>query len=110
MCGQIHLGRKAIMKMNKKNATDKPLSTELLSKIDAYRRASLYLCVGMLFLHSNSLLKEPLKMEHVKKRLLGIGPRSVFRLGASEPAGQKIRPDFGVPHSWARILASYSRV
>jgi xylulose-5-phosphate/fructose-6-phosphate phosphoketolase len=37
------------------------LSTELLSKIDAYRRASLYLCVGMLFLHSNPLLKEPLK-------------------------------------------------
>jgi len=28
---QIHLGRKQIMKMNKKNATDKSLSTELLS-------------------------------------------------------------------------------
>ena len=59
------------MKMNKKNATDKPLSTELLSKIDAYWRASLYLCVGMLFLQDNPLLKEPLKMEHIKKRLLG---------------------------------------
>ena len=46
------------MKMNKKNATDKPLSTELLSKIDAYWRASLYLCVGMLFLQDNPLLKE----------------------------------------------------
>jgi len=36
MCGQIHLESKEIMKMNKKNATDKPLSTELLSRIDAY--------------------------------------------------------------------------
>ena len=82
------------MKMNKNNATDKPLSTELLSKIDAYWRVSLCLCVGMLFLHSNPLLKEPLKMEHVKKRLLGIGPRSVFRLGASELVGQEIRPEY----------------
>jgi phosphoketolase len=34
------------MKMNKKNATDEPLSTELLSKIDAYCRAANYLLVG----------------------------------------------------------------
>jgi len=59
------------MKMNKKDATDKPLSTELLSKINAYWRASLYLCVGMLFLQDNPLLKEPLKMKHIKERLLG---------------------------------------
>jgi len=48
-----------------------PLSAEELRMIDAYWRASLYLCVGMLFLLDNPLLKEPLKMEHIKKRLLG---------------------------------------
>jgi xylulose-5-phosphate/fructose-6-phosphate phosphoketolase len=59
------------MKTKKINLTGKPLSPDVLRKIDAYWRASLYLCVGMLFLQDNPLLKEPLKMEHVKKRLLG---------------------------------------
>ena len=48
-----------------------PLDAEELRKIDAYWRASLYLCVGMIFLQENPLLKEPLKIEHIKKRLLG---------------------------------------
>lgn len=52
-----------------------PLDAEELRKIDAYWRASLYLSVGMIFLLDNPLLKEPLKMEHIKKRLLGIGDR-----------------------------------
>jgi xylulose-5-phosphate/fructose-6-phosphate phosphoketolase len=39
--------------------------------MDAYWRASLYLCAGMIFLQDNPLLKESLKMEHIKKRLLG---------------------------------------
>ena len=54
-----------------KDRSEGPLSGEELRKIDAYWRASLYLCVGMLFLQNNPLLKEPLKMEHIKKRLLG---------------------------------------
>src|SRR5512132_3837851 len=48
-----------------------PLSSEELNKIDAYWRASLYLCVGMLYLKENPLLREPLKLEHTKARLLG---------------------------------------
>jgi len=48
-----------------------PLDSEELRKIDAYWRASLYLCAGMIFLWDNPLLREPLKMEHIKKRLLG---------------------------------------
>jgi len=48
-----------------------PLSPEELNKIDAYWRASLYLCVGMLYLKENPLLREPLKPEHTKARLLG---------------------------------------
>jgi xylulose-5-phosphate/fructose-6-phosphate phosphoketolase len=44
---------------------------EELRKMDAYWRACLYLCAGMIFLRDNPLLKEPLQMEHIKKRLLG---------------------------------------
>ncbi len=48
-----------------------PLSPEELLKIDAYWRASLYLCMGMIYLKDNPLLREPLKLEHTKPRLLG---------------------------------------
>src|SRR6516225_8302491 len=48
-----------------------PLSPDELRKIDAYWRASLYLSLGMLYLKENPLLREPLKLEHVKPRLLG---------------------------------------
>ncbi len=48
-----------------------PLSADELQKIDAFWRASNYLALGMTYLKSNPLLKEPLKPEHVKDRLLG---------------------------------------
>ena len=48
-----------------------PLSSEELRKIDEYWRASLYLCLGMLYLQDNPLLREPLKIEHIKPRMLG---------------------------------------
>ena len=51
--------------------TQKPLSPELLNKMDAYFRASNYLSVGQIYLYDNPLLKEPLTLEHVKPRLLG---------------------------------------
>ncbi len=47
------------------------LSRDELRKIDAYWRAANYLSVGQIYLFDNPLLKEPLKLEHVKKRLLG---------------------------------------
>ncbi|MEJ2670778.1 MAG: phosphoketolase family protein [Deltaproteobacteria bacterium] len=50
---------------------DTPLSLEELRRIDAYWQTSLYLCLGMLYLKDNPLLKEPLKLEHTKPRLLG---------------------------------------
>jgi xylulose-5-phosphate/fructose-6-phosphate phosphoketolase len=49
----------------------KPLSDSELSKINAYWRAANYLSVGQIYLLDNPLLKEPLKLEHVKPRLLG---------------------------------------
>jgi xylulose-5-phosphate/fructose-6-phosphate phosphoketolase len=48
-----------------------PLNAEELRRIDAYWQASLYLCMGMLYLRQNPLLREPLKKEHLKPRLLG---------------------------------------
>ena len=47
------------------------LTPELLKKIDAYWRAANYLSVGQIYLFDNPLLKEPLRLEHVKPRLLG---------------------------------------
>jgi xylulose-5-phosphate/fructose-6-phosphate phosphoketolase len=48
-----------------------PLSDEELRKTDAYWRACTYLMLGMIYLLDNPLLKEPLKPEHIKNRLLG---------------------------------------
>ncbi|MEM8544981.1 MAG: phosphoketolase family protein [Cyanobacteria bacterium P01_H01_bin.119] len=47
------------------------LSDDELQKLQAYWRACNYLAVGMIYLRDNPLLKEPLKPEHVKHRLLG---------------------------------------
>ena len=47
------------------------LSKDELKKINAYWRAANYLSVGQIYLYANPLLKEPLKLEHVKPRLLG---------------------------------------
>jgi xylulose-5-phosphate/fructose-6-phosphate phosphoketolase len=48
-----------------------PLTPEELRKINAYWRAANYLSVGQIYLYANPLLREPLKIEHVKPRLLG---------------------------------------
>jgi xylulose-5-phosphate/fructose-6-phosphate phosphoketolase len=48
-----------------------PLTTEELRRLDAYWRAANYLSVGQVYLLDNPLLREPLKPEHVKPRLLG---------------------------------------
>src|SRR5262245_2312338 len=54
-----------------KPAAGGALSAEELRKMDAYWRASNYLSVGQIYLLDNPLLKEPLKREHIKPRLLG---------------------------------------
>ena len=48
-----------------------PLAADELNKIDAYWRACKYLALGMIYLQENPLLREPLKPEHIKNRLLG---------------------------------------
>jgi xylulose-5-phosphate/fructose-6-phosphate phosphoketolase len=48
-----------------------PLSTRELELMHAYWRACNYLAVGMIYLKDNPLLREPLRTDHVKYRLLG---------------------------------------
>jgi len=48
-----------------------PLAQDELRKIDAYWRACNYLSGAMIYLRANPLLREPLKPEHIKRRLLG---------------------------------------
>jgi xylulose-5-phosphate/fructose-6-phosphate phosphoketolase len=51
--------------------TKKSFSPDLLSKMDAYWRAANYLSIGQIYLLDNPLLREPLKLAHIKPRLLG---------------------------------------
>jgi len=48
-----------------------PLSDEEVRLLNAYWRAANYLSVGQIYLYDNPLLREPLKLQHVKPRLLG---------------------------------------
>ena len=62
----------ASVKSSQKDTPSKhPLAAEEMRKMDAYWHACNYLCVGMLYLRENPLLKEPLQAEHIKHRLLG---------------------------------------
>jgi xylulose-5-phosphate/fructose-6-phosphate phosphoketolase len=51
--------------------TSPVLSPEELRLIDSYWNACNYLAAGMIYLRANPLLREPLKPEHIKRRLLG---------------------------------------
>lgn len=57
--------------MSKDCLEKQPLSDELLQKMDAYWRADNYLSAGQLYLLDNPLLREPLTMDHVKKKIVG---------------------------------------
>ncbi len=53
------------------DVSERVFSTAEIDGIDAYWRACNYLAAGMIYLQANPLLREPLKPEHIKKRLLG---------------------------------------
>ncbi|MBM2811046.1 MAG: phosphoketolase family protein [Chloroflexi bacterium] len=48
-----------------------PLSAELLDRMHRYWQAANYLTIGQIYLQDNPLLREPLRPEHIKPRLLG---------------------------------------
>jgi xylulose-5-phosphate/fructose-6-phosphate phosphoketolase len=64
---------KAEPKQQSKEPVEAPqiLSADELRKMDAYWRACNYMCGAMIYLRDNPLLRQPLKPEHFKNRLLG---------------------------------------
>jgi xylulose-5-phosphate/fructose-6-phosphate phosphoketolase len=61
----------AVTGSTKPHESKRPLSEEELRKMHAYWRAANYVSVGQIYLYANPLLQEPLKLEHIKPRLLG---------------------------------------
>ena len=59
------------MEDNKLCLEKQPLNQEMLDKIDAYWRAANYLSAGQLYLLDNPLLREPLTMDQIKKKIVG---------------------------------------
>src|SRR5262249_31658981 len=51
--------------------TNMRLSSDLLARLDAYFAATNYIAAAQIYLLDNPLLKEPLRLEHIKPRLLG---------------------------------------
>jgi xylulose-5-phosphate/fructose-6-phosphate phosphoketolase len=52
-------------------SADGPLAPELLDRMQRYWQAANYVTVGQIYLQDNPLLREPLRPEHIKPRLLG---------------------------------------
>jgi xylulose-5-phosphate/fructose-6-phosphate phosphoketolase len=48
-----------------------PLTPEMLDRMDRYWQAANYLTIGQIYLQENPLLRDPLRPEHIKPRLLG---------------------------------------
>jgi xylulose-5-phosphate/fructose-6-phosphate phosphoketolase len=64
-------GKRTVATRGRPGSAAGPLSAEELRKIDAYWRACNYLAAGMIYLRDNPLLREPLRPQHIKQRLLG---------------------------------------
>src|ERR1022692_2052976 len=80
-----------------------PLSPDELRKIDAYWRACNYLSVGMIYLRANPLLREPLKAEHIKQRLLGHWGSDPGQSFPGVPLNRLImKDDLNVMYVWGR--------
>ena len=70
------------------------MSAEQIRLLDAYWRAANYLTVGQIYLQDNPLLREPLRPEHIKPRLLGhwgTSPGLSLHLRAPQPADPRAR-------------------
>src|ERR1035438_6275705 len=70
--------------------SEQPLSADELRKMDAYWRAGNYCCVGMLYRRANPVLREPLKVEHIKNRTCAVRGRT-----DAVAAAQRRDPDRG---------------
>jgi xylulose-5-phosphate/fructose-6-phosphate phosphoketolase len=61
----------AVSTGNGEGTASRPLSPALLDRVHRYWQAANYLTVAQIYLQENPLLREPLRPEHVKPRLLG---------------------------------------
>ena len=80
------------------------LTEDELERIDRWWRAANYLAVGQIYLLDNPLLREPLKPEHIKPRLLGhwgTTPGLNFMYAHAQPRHQGARPRRDLCH-WPR--------
>src|SRR5262245_18704629 len=57
--------------LTKEASMSDTLAANELKAMNAYWRAANYLSVGQIYLLDNPLLREPLRLEHIKPRLLG---------------------------------------
>ena len=90
-----------LSKKESASKTESTLSKAESALIDAYWRAANYLSVGQIYLFDNPLLREPLKEEHIKPRLLGhwgTTPGLNFIYVAPQPADQEARPRHDLRH------------
>jgi xylulose-5-phosphate/fructose-6-phosphate phosphoketolase len=71
MMEETSMNQAASSDLAKVSVDSRPLSPEELRKMNAYWRAANYLSVGQIYLYANPLLRQPLKLEDVKPRLLG---------------------------------------
>ena len=79
----------------------RPARRERAPAIDAYWRAANYLSVGQIYLLDNPLLREPLRPEHIKPRLLGhwgTTPGPELPLRPPEPGDPRPRPGHDLRH------------
>jgi xylulose-5-phosphate/fructose-6-phosphate phosphoketolase len=60
-----------IQELLEESISSGPMDADELQKLDAYWRAANYLSIGQIYLMENPLLREPLRREHIKPRLLG---------------------------------------
>jgi xylulose-5-phosphate/fructose-6-phosphate phosphoketolase len=67
----VRTGKRTVVGRRAIKGSRGALTPEELRKIDAYWRAANYLSVGQIYLLDNPLLRVPLKIDHVKPRLLG---------------------------------------
>src|SRR5687767_5298315 len=68
---QTHEPAEPLTAATRSTVEGSPLDPDELARIDAWWRAANYLAVGQIYLMGNPLLREPLRPEHVKPRLLG---------------------------------------
>lgn len=69
---QEQLREKRNLSNEKKVCAEKgPLTDELIERMDKWWRAANYLSAGQLYLLDNPLLKEPLTMDMIKKKIVG---------------------------------------